>query len=380
MSRLLITPSSGGTTSPLTTKGDLYTHSTVDARLPVGTDGQFLLSDSTQTTGLKWNTIGTNSLVYGETPSGTVNGSNTSFTIASTPVSGTLMLFRDGQLLVGGGADYTLSSTTITMTTAPVTGSVLLAYYQVAAASTTFAADTVDGYHANATPTANNIPVLDAVAGVPEAAYLGGWVNPSETWVYASASTFTILGVDRTSVYTKGTRLRFKQGGAYKYAVVVASAFSTNTTVTIAVNTDYTIANASITDNYYSYMANPQGYPTWFNWTPTYGALGSMTFGTVSTAYAKYKIDGSSLTFRINFSGTTGGSASNGITFTIPVNRLQTVSYDHVGECKATDSTNQWGNLQFDSTASTISVYKTSDANWGIGANNGITGSGIYDI
>lgn len=44
----------GGTTSPLTTKGDLYTYSTANARLPVGTDGQLLSADSTQTTGLKW--------------------------------------------------------------------------------------------------------------------------------------------------------------------------------------------------------------------------------------------------------------------------------------------------------------------------------------
>ena len=42
--------------SPLTTKGDLYTFSTVDARLPVGLDTQILIVDSTTPTGLKWGT------------------------------------------------------------------------------------------------------------------------------------------------------------------------------------------------------------------------------------------------------------------------------------------------------------------------------------
>lgn len=44
----------GGGSSPLTTKGDVYTYSTADARLPVGTDGQVLTADSAQATGLKW--------------------------------------------------------------------------------------------------------------------------------------------------------------------------------------------------------------------------------------------------------------------------------------------------------------------------------------
>lgn len=47
-----------GTASPLTTKGDVWVYSTTDARLSVGTNGQVLTADSAQATGLKWATLG----------------------------------------------------------------------------------------------------------------------------------------------------------------------------------------------------------------------------------------------------------------------------------------------------------------------------------
>lgn len=40
--------------SPLTTKGDIYTYSTQDARLPVGSNNTILIADSSQTTGQRW--------------------------------------------------------------------------------------------------------------------------------------------------------------------------------------------------------------------------------------------------------------------------------------------------------------------------------------
>ena len=43
-----------GAVSPLTTKGDIYGFSTVNARIPVGTNGQLLKADSTQALGVKY--------------------------------------------------------------------------------------------------------------------------------------------------------------------------------------------------------------------------------------------------------------------------------------------------------------------------------------
>lgn len=54
----LLVEATGPAVSPLTTKGDLFTYTSANARLGVGTDGQILMADSATATGLKWETLG----------------------------------------------------------------------------------------------------------------------------------------------------------------------------------------------------------------------------------------------------------------------------------------------------------------------------------
>jgi hypothetical protein len=72
----------------------------------------------------------TSNFVTRETPSGTVNGSNTAFTLANTPTAGTEHVYLNGLLLEpGAGNDYTISGGSITMLSAPLTGDKLRCTY-----------------------------------------------------------------------------------------------------------------------------------------------------------------------------------------------------------------------------------------------------------
>lgn len=66
--------------------------------------------------------------VLNETPAGTVNSSNVTFTLAHTPVTGSLMLFVNGTMK-RLTTDYTVSDNTITFVSAPSTGQWLKATY-----------------------------------------------------------------------------------------------------------------------------------------------------------------------------------------------------------------------------------------------------------
>jgi hypothetical protein len=67
-----------------------------------------------------------------EVPTGAINGSNVTFTLAFTPSpAASLILVLNGVIQhQGAGKDYTISGNTITFAVAPTTGDILLAWYR----------------------------------------------------------------------------------------------------------------------------------------------------------------------------------------------------------------------------------------------------------
>jgi len=90
-----------------------------------------------------------------------------------------------------------------------------------------------------------------------------GWSAVS-SWTYASANTITVAS-GAAAIYRVGDKIKWTQT-TVKYGVIIAVA---DTLLTIAINTDYVVANAAITLPYYSHQETPIGFPSSFAYTPT---------------------------------------------------------------------------------------------------------------
>lgn len=103
----------------------------VAAGIGVNVDGTTLVITS-NVLGVKSGTyLGASNIVTRETPTGAVNGANTTYTLANTPTANTEEVFLNGLLQEpGAGNDYTISGATITMLAAPLTGDRLRVNYR----------------------------------------------------------------------------------------------------------------------------------------------------------------------------------------------------------------------------------------------------------
>ena len=363
--------------------------------------------------------VGTNSFITNETPSGTVDGSNDEFTIANTPVSGTLQLFRDGQLLTGGGADYSLSGTTITFTTAPVSGSVLLAFYQYSVANSANA-DTVDGLHAsyffqapqgyllngkivpsvssdNLTVALKTLAGNDPSSSDPVYCRIGDTVrqitsalsvtkNAGTNWFNSGSSELATFEIDYF-VYlgyndTDGVTIGFSRIIGRKYedfsATTTDEKYCAISTITNADADDY----YEVVGRFASTLSAGAGY-TWtvptfdagnliqhpvnetriLEWQPTYSGSSSLTYTSVTEASKEYKVTGDRVYIILSAGGTTGGTTSTTIGATMPF----TNNTDNFRFPAFAGDSSVGGGAGYSLASNVLNVRKYDASNWGLG-------------
>ncbi len=149
----------------------------------------------------------------------------------------------------------------------------------------------------------------------------GGWTEVSDTWTYASANTINIP-TDGTTVYQKSDKFRFKQGAGYKYFYCTVV---TATLITLTGGTDFTVANAAITDIAYSRSEKPFGFSNWLNCAaPVYDTttIDNGTGGNQpATTETLFRIDGDSVKVKSRLATTNvvKNTAGQTIAFNVPL-------------------------------------------------------------
>ena|SRR3990167_3671024 len=143
-----------------------------------------------------------------------------------------------------------------------------------------------------------------------------GWTDPIEVWTYVAADQFSTQG-DTTAKYQVGTKLKWTQT-TVRYGYVQSSSFGGGiTTITIITDTDYVIANAAISANFYSYQENPQGFPAWFTYVPTFTG-----FSVAPTVAARFALNGR-VCFVTHYVSGAGTSNATTFTVTLPLNAVE---------------------------------------------------------
>lgn len=170
----------------------------------------------------------------------------------------------------------------------------------------------------------------DHVHAIPT---LDGWIPTSDSWSYLSANTVTVPS-GAASLYGVGDRVKFTQT-TVKYFAITAVA---DTTLTFAVNTDYTVANAAISAISYSHEASPVGYPHYFAYTITWSTGGTQPAVGNGTLTGRLKIIGREATMVMELiMGSTTTFGTDTWRFSLPVTAANKV-VDYQGSAYALDS------------------------------------------
>lgn len=125
-----------------------------------------------------------------------------------------------------------------------------------------------------------------------------GWIPVSDTWTYTSATTITVPS-GATSIYSVGDKFKLTANSVVLQGYIVKVE---DTKLTVVGNplTNHTFSNIS-----YSKSATPQGFPHWFDWTPT---LNSGDADLQTCNFAKFCIKGREFTVLFYGSGNVTGA------------------------------------------------------------------------
>ena len=259
----------GGVSSPLTTKGDIFGYSTVDARIPVGANGEVLSADSTQALGVKWIAVGGTGTVTSVSVT-SANGVSGSVATATTTPAITLTL---------GSITPTLVTTpTATLGVASTTTGVINLYNSASTFATTLQAGNAAAARTYTWPTnfGSAGTVLTDAAG-----------NGTLSWGAVASGTITI----GTTALASGTATRLLYETATNKVGEISGATSDGTTLTLVapvlgtpasgVLTNCTGTAAGLTAGTVTTNANLTGHVTS---TGNATVLGSFTSAQLATA------------------------------------------------------------------------------------------------